>query len=92
MSIPPLSTTHFRQRFGEMLDSVKNGETVVITNHAKRWVEITPPDGQKLDKVVTAFDLRNNMKEYLDTVHHTNRAFAVKRKGEIVAVIRPCST
>ena len=91
MEVHIMTVSEFRKAFGHTLDSVCKGKKVTVTNHSKPWVMLTPPavDGS-IERVVSAFDLRNNIKKHLDIVHHFGQEYLVLRKGRIVAAITTC--
>ncbi len=84
-----MTASEFRKAFGKTLDRVCRGEEVVLTNHTKPWVALKPPIkiADKQIKQVTAFDLRLNIKEWLDKVHHSDQSLAIVRKKVTVAII-----
>lgn len=86
-----MSISEFRKAFGHTLDKVNEGHKVTVTNHSKPWVTLTPPSSiSSIEQTVSAFDLRNNVKQHLDSVHHFGRDYIVVRKGRMVAAITAC--
>lgn len=81
-----MTASEFRKAFGQTLDRVCRGEEVILTNHTKPWVALKPPI-KTADKQITAFDLRLNIKEWLDKVHHSDQSLAIVRKKVTVAII-----
>lgn len=81
-----MTASEFRRAFGQTLDRVFRGEEVILTNHTKPWVALKPPT-KTADKQITAFDLRLNIKEWLDKVHHSDQSLAIVRKKVTVAII-----
>lgn len=91
MEVCTMTISEFRRSFGRTLDQVRAGGKVTVTNHSKPWVMLTPPCPDSLvEQKVKAFDLRNNIKQHLDSVHHLGRNYMITRKGRTVAAITAC--
>jgi antitoxin (DNA-binding transcriptional repressor) of toxin-antitoxin stability system len=91
MEVHTMTVSEFRKAFGQTLDTVCQGKKVTVTNHSKPWVMLAPPSADgPIERRVSAFDLRNNIKKHLDIVHHFGQECLVLRKGRVVAAITTC--